>query len=464
MLEASLADADTSYSGISQASVAFVILIMACILYQNVSRTVTLLDLPRSISKPSEGLQPISSVAPSQSFPSNEPKGSKREEVLSSIPQDEQRYHAQLAQLITSAIQEVHQEMGERKWCLDRTAPCLRGRRSDTNEEQRPQYDGLASSLKRYQRCGTNEWHRPEELQDNALASSLQKHKPSGTTEGNQRRRQHDIAKGLLAPPLVLSTVANHYDSVAALQDTIVFNSSASVVRMHISERSFSIPSHCAFLLSSIQQGLHVFETSAKASGSLPDAIYPGPFNLILLDPPWPNRSVRNAKVYNTYERQLELHPFYETLPIIGRHLSAAGVVAVWITNKRAIRRSVLRSLREMGLDLYEEWIWLKITSNGEPVAALNGLWRKPYEILLLFCRQVAVHGGQTDLPDYPAVKQRVLIAVPDIHSRKPGLRELLKAFMPENYRALEIFARNLTTGWWSWGDEVLKFNEDCAA
>ncbi len=33
----------------------------------------------------------------------------------------------------------------------------------------------------------------------------------------------------------------------------------------------------------------------------------------------------------------------------------------------------------------------------------------------------------------------------------------------PSDYQALEIFARNLTAGWWSCGDEVLKFNwEGC--
>ena len=30
-----------------------------------------------------------------------------------------------------------------------------------------------------------------------------------------------------------------------------------------------------------------------------------------------------------------------------------------------------------------------------------------------------------------------------------------------EKYEALEIFARNLTSGWWAWGNEVLKFQSD---
>jgi hypothetical protein len=30
-----------------------------------------------------------------------------------------------------------------------------------------------------------------------------------------------------------------------------------------------------------------------------------------------------------------------------------------------------------------------------------------------------------------------------------------------DGYSALEVFARNLTAGWWACGDEVLKFNQD---
>jgi N6-adenosine-specific RNA methylase IME4 len=395
---------------------------MRQVLYQNCSQTVTLLDLPHSISEAS-GLPSVTSAAPTQPFPSTEPKGSKRAKVLSSVPQEEQRYHEQLAELTTAAILEITQSVGQGKWCLDRGD------------------EGMASFRKVDRRT-------------------------------DEPDPQNDLEKGLpvptstpahFTPPLVLSALGNRYDSIAALQNTFVFNPSASVVPIYISERSFLIPSRSVFILSSIQHGSHVFETASKPSGGLPSIINPGLFDLILLDPPWPNRSVRNAQVYKTSERQLELHPFYETLPIISRHLSSSGVAAVWITNKRAIRQLVLRSMRSMGLDLYEEWIWLKTTVYGEPVTALDGLWRKPYEVLLLFSREIALHGSQDELPEYPEVKRRVVIAVPDIHSRKPCLKELLKPLIPQDYRALEIFARNLTAGWWSWGDEVLKFNEEGA-
>ena len=52
-------------------------------------------------------------------------------------------------------------------------------------------------------------------------------------------------------------------------------------------------------------------------------------------------------------------------------------------------------------------------------------------------------------------------MSVPDLHSRKPCLKELIETLLLDanHYRALEVFARHLVAGWWSWGDECLKFN-----
>lgn len=186
-----------------------------------------------------------------------------------------------------------------------------------------------------------------------------------------------------------------------------------------------------------------------------------GEFDFILLDPPWPNRSVRNAKIYHTSALQQEEHPFHQAIPIIDRHLSRSGIAAIWITNKRAVRKLVLHSMQNLGLELFEEWIWLKTTIYGEPVTPLDGLWRKPYELLLLFRHDLSTGEKVLPLQEYPTVKRRLVVAVPDLHSRKPCLKELLTPLLPKGYRALEIFARNLTAGWWSWGDEVLKFNEE---
>lgn len=143
--------------------------------------------------------------------------------------------------------------------------------------------------------------------------------------------------------------------------------------------------------------------------------------------------------------------------------------MGVWITNKPAVRELVLGEdglFAHWGVEIAEEWIWLKTTIYGEPVTPLDALWRKPYEVLLLGRKRRKVIAEGTDpVPGFgkegARPKRRVIIAVPDLHSRKPCLKELIEPLMPDpsNYRALEVFARHLVAGWWSWGDECIKFN-----
>ena len=97
----------------------------------------------------------------------------------------------------------------------------------------------------------------------------------------------------------------------------------------------------------------------------------------------------------------------------------------------------------------------------------MDGIWRKPYEILVIGRKPANMADAPVD-----GITRRVIAAVPDVHSRKPNLRELFERLffaspspspsggstgMP--YSALEVFARNLTAGWWACGDEVLRFN-----
>ncbi|KAK5633216.1 hypothetical protein RRF57_008930 [Xylaria bambusicola] len=141
-------------------------------------------------------------------------------------------------------------------------------------------------------------------------------------------------------------------------------------------------------------------------------------------------------------------------IPIAAR-LKRDGLVAIWITNKAAVT-DLLTSpggiLAQWGLEPIGEWIWLKITSTGDPILDVESVWRKPWERLLIARRM----GSLISLP----VSRRVIIGVPDVHSRKPNLRGLFEDILPKGYIGLEVFARNLTAGWWSWGNEVLFFQQ----
>ncbi|KAF5673812.1 mt-a70 family [Fusarium heterosporum] len=178
-------------------------------------------------------------------------------------------------------------------------------------------------------------------------------------------------------------------------------------------------------------------------------------FDLVVLDPPWPNRSARRkTDKYATVSNLDEMSNLLLQIPLAS-HLAPDALVAVWITNKHSIQNfltSPTGLFAAWGLELVAEWTWLKVAATGEPLFDIESTWRKPWEKLI-----VAKRIGDKK-PD--ALKPKVIVAVPDVHSRKPNLRGLFQDVLGKECLGLEIFARNLTAGWWSWGDDVLRFQQ----
>jgi N(6)-adenine-specific DNA methyltransferase len=99
---------------------------------------------------------------------------------------------------------------------------------------------------------------------------------------------------------------------------------------------------------------------------------------------------------------------------------------------------------------------------------------RRPYESLLLCYREDDIPGTKKDKESDDTTQKTieksavslpdnlVIVAVPTEHSRKPCIGNLLQQYIPvsksgEKY-CLEMFARDMSRGWVSWGNEVLKF------
>ncbi|KAM0432829.1 hypothetical protein ACHAPT_004531 [Fusarium lateritium] len=178
-------------------------------------------------------------------------------------------------------------------------------------------------------------------------------------------------------------------------------------------------------------------------------------FNLVVLDPPWPNRSARRkTDKYATVRNLDDMRSLLLHIPLAS-HLAQDGLVAVWITNKPSIH-AFLTSPRGLfaawGLEVVTEWTWLKVATSGEPLYDVDSAWRKPWEKLVI-AKRIGSKKPET-------LNSKVIVAVPDVHSRKPNLRGLFQDILGEGFLGLEIFARNLTAGWWSWGDEVLRFQQ----
>ncbi|KAH6635310.1 hypothetical protein B0J18DRAFT_487405 [Chaetomium sp. MPI-SDFR-AT-0129] len=245
----------------------------------------------------------------------------------------------------------------------------------------------------------------------------------------------------------------------------------------------------------------------------------PNQFHLILLDPPWPNRSAKRKRAYRTApfssssssspfppspphshppsssptpaaeeSPPIEISTLLHQIPIASR-LAPAGLVAVWVTNAaRTVELLTQQGGRGVfdawGVEVVGEWIWLKVTAGaapagtgrdggevggevggkdgrgggGEPVVGVDSGWRKPWERLIIARKKKEVSGSSSSVAGDGPVPRKVIVSVPDVHSRKANLRGLFEELLPERYEALEVFARNLTAGWWAWGDEALLF------
>ncbi|KAI9494899.1 MT-A70-domain-containing protein [Zychaea mexicana] len=229
----------------------------------------------------------------------------------------------------------------------------------------------------------------------------------------------------------------------------IVHNPADTCCRvLTLDNNSYLVPPQSAFLMSDLTTGMEDLVSYVQQAGKR---------DLIVMDPPWPNKSVRRSSKYETQD-------IYDLFQIpVPELLAPHGMVAVWVTNKPKFRRFVIEKLfKSWGLQEVGIWYWLKVTVQGEPVIPLDSPHRKPYEQLILGIRQTD-STTSTTAPAQPSIplppRQHAIVSVPcRRHSRKPPLDTVLKAYLPDNPKSLELFARCLTPGWTSWGNECLKF------
>ena len=59
---------------------------------------------------------------------------------------------------------------------------------------------------------------------------------------------------------------------------------------------------------------------------------------------------------------------------ILGDHIALGGLVACWITNSAITRARAMEIFEAWGVNLAEEWYWLKVTKDGRPVTEVSPL------------------------------------------------------------------------------------------
>ncbi|XP_061821749.1 N(6)-adenine-specific methyltransferase METTL4 [Nerophis lumbriciformis] len=203
----------------------------------------------------------------------------------------------------------------------------------------------------------------------------------------------------------------------------------------------YVIPPHTAFLLSDFSRMEPLLRYGRK-------------FDVIVMDPPWENKSVKRSRRYSSLpSSQLKRLP----IPSLA---SPNCLVVTWVTNRPKHLRFVRDELYpHWGVEIVAEWLWVKVTTEGQFVFPLDSPHKKPYEVLVLgrYCRSQEKSSSESF--STPVENQRLVVSVPSaLHSHKPSLSEVLKPYIGGDASCLELFARSLQPGWTSWGNEVLRF------
>lgn len=445
------------------------------IIYQSLHGDVVLVDIPTSIATAQDRSDTLLSTPPLEApieIPDYRPPRTNKAEAKSAQYAPDFFHHEEYKALIEQALAEIHSHVPG-SWCAERKLLT-----QHANEDGSPEMKD----------------HDPQEELDSRLRqwSAWTKGKGGDATSDLQRMMASLGATSEYDAPTVPAVTQTWVMSyVPARESTNCVNPTEDVpmgeepsdpwtstlhnpedypLKLTISEtRSgcslqepeyrFTIPPRSTLFLSDSTHS-DAFRTSFRQLTD--DYNLPRHFDLVLLDPPWPNRS---AKRKGGYE-QIGGMPYMKRMLLkmdIDTYLEHNALVGVWITNKASVRKHVLGPgglFERWNVGLVEEWLWIKTTTRGEPMFNIDDDLRKPYEILLL---GRAAPNSWTTMEHSPSIKRRVIAAVPDIHSRKPCLKELLTPYMPDakDYSALEVFSRYLVSGWTSWGNEVLKFNCD---
>ncbi|XP_058487568.1 N(6)-adenine-specific methyltransferase METTL4 isoform X1 [Solea solea] len=202
----------------------------------------------------------------------------------------------------------------------------------------------------------------------------------------------------------------------------------------------YVVPAHTAFLLSDFTRMQPLVNYGRK-------------FDLIVMDPPWENKSVKRSRRYSSLpSSQLKKLP-------INLLASANCLVVTWVTNRPSHLRCVRDELYpHWGVEVVAEWYWVKVTTSGQFVFPLDSQHKKPYEVLVLGRYRPSADPSMSS-SYVPVEDSRLIVSVPSaLHSQKPSLSEILRRYVGPEGSCLELFARSLQPGWTSWGNEVLKF------
>ncbi|KAK0575489.1 hypothetical protein LWI29_001371 [Acer saccharum] len=234
---------------------------------------------------------------------------------------------------------------------------------------------------------------------------------------------------------------------VLPLFNSLVANETNDDVEAEVLNRKFILPRWGCFYMSELGQ-IHNLIPAESDCG----------FNLIVIDPPWENGSAHQKSMYPTLPNR-----YFLSLPIKQLTHTDGALVALWITNREKLHNFVEKELfPTWGVKYAATFYWLKVKADGSLISELDLFHHRPYECLLLGYCSREVSNLENQSAPRPVKDNQIVISIPGDYSRKPPVGDLLleHAPGPKPSRCIELFAREMTAGWISWGNEPLHFQE----
>ncbi|NWI38080.1 METL4 protein, partial [Picathartes gymnocephalus] len=190
------------------------------------------------------------------------------------------------------------------------------------------------------------------------------------------------------------------------LLSCVTENSSNCAKIIVLMGQKYLVPPKSSFLLSDI-------------SYLQPLLNYKKKYDVIVIDPPWENKSVKRSNRYSHLSS-------WQVKQIPVPALAAPNcLVVTWVTNRQKHLRFVKDELYPHWLvKTLAEWHWVKITTAGEFVLPLDSLHKKPYEVLVLGRVQGDVKEAlRKSEAVLPIPEHKLIVSIPcSLHSHKPPL------------------------------------------
>lgn len=201
------------------------------------------------------------------------------------------------------------------------------------------------------------------------------------------------------------------------------------------------LPAQSSFILGDVRK--------LRSGGVTPAAL--GQFQLIVMDPPWENKSVARSNKYATFHHT-------ELLKIDVPALADPDecVLGIWVTNRPQYTAFILETLLpQWGFTLHDTWFWLKVCADGDLVTPIESSHRLPFEKMIVAYR-CADPEQRRALEKRLGEDPKLLLSIPLRHSWKPPPECFFyESMVTKDARKLELFARELRPRWTSVGNEV---------